>query len=285
MGDDEFLAQARENSALDVDLLLMEATALDRIALLTESERMVAPDAQARFLELLERRAQHEPIAYILGRREFYGRSFTVDPAVLIPRPETELLVECALRSVRELLGNGARKLLLIDVGTGSGAIIITTLLELNPDEAKRITAIAVDISEDALAIARANAAHFGVSPSFTQSNLLEAIGDLSNYDRLVIVSNPPYIEDAAKLPADVANYEPALALFGGDDGLRVVAELIEQSFSRLSKIPGALLFEIGSGQADKVVSLLPDCPAHECQLLEDLQGVRRVCSVRVGLN
>ena len=291
LGNDSYLAQSRTNSALDVDVLLSFVTGIDRVGLLTESEQEIDDTLATQFLKLIERRAAHEPVAYLTGVREFYGRDFVVSPAVLIPRPETELLVECAVRTLNDLLASAAHGILFLDIGTGSGAILLTTLLEVAARHGEaalsRIIAVGVDLSHDALAIATQNLHRLGCSQQnvwFVQGDLLSAVSELPNFDALLIVSNPPYIESAAVLPLDVACFEPALALFGGEQGLDLIAELIAQSFRRLSQIPGALLFEIGSGQADKVVSLLPECPAHVSQLLEDLHGVRRVCAVQVGI-
>lgn len=283
-GEDPYVLQSRANCSLDVDVLLGSVTGLDRVALITESERVVEPAVEAEFFQLIARRAQYEPIAYIVGEREFYGRSFRVTRDVLIPRPETELLVDQTLAAVRSLLESGVRRILLLDVGTGSGAIIVSVLLELEAQARERVSAIGLDISLAALEVARHNATRLGAKVEFLHSDLLSALADLRDAERLVIVSNPPYIESSAALPTDVAEYEPSLALFAGADGLAIISELLRQSFRRLSQIPGVLLFEIGSGQSDKVVSLLPDCPANNCQLLEDLQGVRRVCVIRVGI-
>ena len=280
--EDIFTLQSRANCALDVDVLLGAATGLNRVALLTESERTLDPANEAHFYELIARRAQHEPIAYLLGEREFYGRVFQVTPDVLIPRPETELLVE---HTVATIVAQNVERIALVDVGTGSGAILISVLLELEALGClQKVRPFGLDISPAALEVAKGNAASLGVRAEFLHSDLLSALPEFAGVERLVIVSNPPYIESGAALPKDVSRFEPSLALFGGEDGLSIVSELLQQSFRRLSQIPGVLLFEIGSGQSDKVVSLLPDCPAHECQVLEDLQRVRRVCVVRVGI-
>ncbi len=228
--------------------------------------------AAAGFTETLDgfitRRAAREPVAYLLERREFYGRPFRVGPDVLIPRPETELLVEAVLDTV------GDRSATIVDVGTGSGCIAITLALE-----AARGRVTATDISEAAIAIARANADALG-APAITwrHADLLE--GDAGPID--IIVSNPPYVpsRDAAGLSRDVRDHEPALALFAGPDGLDVVRRLIPQA-ARVLAADGTLFLEVGAGQWPAVTDLLGGAGFGEVVWHADLQGIARVVEAR----
>jgi release factor glutamine methyltransferase len=232
--------------------------------------------ADAVFLGALmawtKRRAAHEPVAYITGTREFYGRPFRVTPAVLIPRPETEGVVDEALRLARAADGRaiGAR-LRVVDVGTGSGCLAITLALERPNAE---ITA--TDVSPDALVVAADNASRLGATGiDFRRANLLDGLP--GPFD--LIVSNPPYIavSDRASLPADVRDYEPAAALFGGDDGLDVVRGLVAQTSTYLAP-NGHLVMELGAGQADAVRALIENTPGLTWRhVTPDLAGIPRV--------
>lgn len=227
-------------------------------------------DAEAAFSSqfdaLINRRATHEPVAYLLGTREFYGRPFTVRPGVLIPRPETELLVEVALEWAEAVEAH-----LLADVGTGSGCVAITLALE-HPG----LSIIATDRSPEALAIAKANAEALGASSAvdWRETDLLAGVtGPLD-----LIVSNPPYVpeRDRASLSSDVRDFEPSLALFAGDDGLDVVRRLIPQAISRL-RPGGALIMEVGEGQWPAVTALLEQAGCVSVDWHVDLQGIPRV--------
>ena len=228
-----------------------------------------------RFDVLVARRAAREPFAYIVGREEFWGRQFEVTPAVLIPRPETELIVEIAL----ELLpadGPGARPAAICDVGTGSGCLAVSIALE-RPHT--HVTAI--DISPSALVVASRNAERYGVA-----SRIDMRAGDL--FDRVsgtfdLVVSNPPYVaeRDRAAIQAEVGRYEPAGALFAGPDGLDTIRRLVDAAPAHLA--PGAhLVFEFGYGQADAVADLVGR--AFGLMLVEtrhDLQQIPRVAVAR----
>jgi release factor glutamine methyltransferase len=198
---------------------------------------------------LVARRAAREPIGYLTGVREFYGRAFLVTPAVLIPRPETELLVEDVLEAAASI-----PRARVCDVGTGSGCIAITVALE-RPDA----VVAATDASDAALSVARGNAVTLGATR--VQFVTADLFADEGPYD--VIASNPPYVAevDRASLDADVRDYEPASALFGGPDGLDVIRRLIPAAAARLA--PGGWLFvEIGAGQAEAVAALVDAAPA-----------------------
>jgi release factor glutamine methyltransferase len=233
--------------------------------------------ADAAFLGALtawtKRRAAREPVAYITGTREFYGRPFRVTPAVLVPRPETEGLVEEALRLVSgdgrgPATGAGLR---VVDVGTGSGCLAITLALEW---PAAAVTA--TDVSPDALAVAAENAARLGAARiDFRRTNLLDGLP--GRFD--LVVSNPPYIAlaDRASLPPDVRDHEPAAALYGGEDGLDVVRGLVAAAAARLAP-NGYLVMEIGAGQADAVRALVERTTGLAWRhVTPDLAGIPRV--------
>jgi release factor glutamine methyltransferase len=227
-------------------------------------------DADAPFTNqfdaLITRRATHEPVAYLLGTREFYGRPFAVQAGVLIPRPETELLVDVALEWA-EAIGAAT----IADVGTGSGCIAITLALE-QPG----LSIIATDRSSDALAIAKSNAGVLGAADaiSWHETDLLTGVnGPLD-----LIVSNPPYVpeRDRDSLSADVRDFEPPQALFAGADGLDVIRRLIPQAISRL-RPGGALIMEVGEGQWPAVTTMLEQAGAASVDWHVDLQGIPRI--------
>jgi release factor glutamine methyltransferase len=210
-------------------------------------------------------------VQYIIGQQEFYGLMLRVSPAVLIPRPETELLVEAVLaRTPSQRAAN------ILDVGTGSGAIAIALAHQL---PLARVTAI--DLSDEALAVARENASAHGVGERmrFLQSDLLEAVTG-ETFD--VVVSNPPYVpeSDRASLDRQVRDHEPGIALFAGADGLEIYKRLVPQARAALEPA-GLLAIEIGYGQRDAVATLLGAWAAVES--LDDLQGIPRVMLARKG--
>ena len=224
-------------------------------------------DFSARFLPLIDRRARREPVAYILGEREFYGRPFTVTRAVLIPRPETELVVEEALAYA------GQRPTAtIVDVGTGSGCIAVTLALEVS---GARI--VATDVSGPALEVARENARRLRADEriEFRRGEFLA--GSTTPVD--LIVSNPPYVGegDRARLPPEVADFEPAGALFAGPDGLDAIRALVSVAARALAR-GGALILEIGQGQADAVRTLIEATGALSVlRIRPDLQSIPRV--------
>ena len=231
-------------------------------------------DQQAAYDALVLRRAANEPIQYITGEQEFYGLSLRVTPAVLIPRPETELLVETVLAEVKRAGVKSALRIL--DVGTGSGAIAIALAHNL---PSARITA--VDLSGAALEIAASNAARHGLTEQihFIESDLLEELPpDGLPFD--VIVSNPPYVPaaDRASLHPQVRDYEPGVALFAGADGLDIYRRLIPQARAAL-RPNGLLALEIGHGQKEAVTALLSGW--NELRFVDDLQQIPRIALVR----
>jgi len=257
-----------DEADLDARVLAERILDWDTARYLTNANEEEPEEFAGRFEALVARRAGREPTAYIVGRREFCGVDFQVTPAVLIPRPETELIVEAALAAFSRSSG----AIDIADVGTGSGCLAVTLARER---PASRV--LATDISSDALDVARLNARRLGVA---SRVELLET--DLLNgvereFD--LIVSNPPYVpeHDRAQLQPEVRDYEPSRALFAGDDGLSVIRRLIDQVPGRL-KPEGRLIFEFGFGQADGIRTLLSNTRSMVLlDLRRDLQGIPRV--------
>jgi release factor glutamine methyltransferase len=247
----------------DAELILAHVLGCDQTALLTHPERMLSANEAERFETLLMRRLASEPVQYLTGTQEFFGLLLEVSPDVLIPRPETEHLVEAVLeRFDREANPR------IVDVGTGSGAIAVAIAHAL---PRSRVTA--VDFSPEALEVARRNAERHGVIDriSFLQSDLLAA-AEHAEFD--VVVSNPPYVADGEVLEPQVAHYEPHSALYAGPTGLEVYERLIPQA-SAVLKPRGWLMMEIGYGQLAALEALLGDW--REVSFVQDLQEIARV--------
>jgi release factor glutamine methyltransferase len=251
---------------VDNRILLCHALGLNRVGLITQSERTLTADEAARLAALFARRLAGEPVAYIVGRREFFGLDFEVGPAVLIPRPDTELLVELAL----ERMPARAR---LLDMGTGSGAIAVA-LAHARPDAAVS----ALDVSAAALAVARRNAAANGAAVRFLASDWFAALG-ADCFD--VIVSNPPYIASGDRhLSQGDLRFEPAGALTDHADGLAALRILVAGAPAHLAA-RGWLLMEHGYDQAAAVRALLAAAGYAEVQSWRDLAGIERVSGAR----
>jgi release factor glutamine methyltransferase len=257
----------RATAARDAELLLLHTLQIPRTTLIAHPDRELSADQHTAYENSIARRLHHEPIQYITGQQEFYGLTLRVTPAVLIPRPETEHLVEAVLKFLP-----ANKPLKIVDIGTGSGAIGIALAVHL-PQAA--ITAL--DISPEALAIAAANAREHNVANriQFLQSDLLSALDpEAETFD--AIVSNPPYVAetDRAALHPQVRDYEPATALFAGKTGLDIYRRLIPQAYNALK--PGGLLaLEIGHDQQDPIASLLQTW--HNLSFINDLQNFPRV--------
>jgi len=255
---------------LENRILLCEATGLTRVQLITQGDRALTPDEASRLDDLVARRLRGEPIAYIVGRREFFGLAFQVGPAVLIPRPDTELIVELSL----ERLPDDAPRLL--DMGTGSGAIAVA-VAHTRPDA----DVTALDVSPDALAVAQANAAANGARVRFLESSWFDALAAGETFD--VIASNPPYIAagDEHLVQGDL-RFEPVGALTDHADGLSALRIIIQGSARHLA--PGGwLLLEHGYDQAAAVRALLADAGFTDVQSWRDLAGIERVSGGRLG--
>jgi release factor glutamine methyltransferase len=258
-----------ERARRDADVLLMHTLKKSRAWLMAHGDELLSDELFLSYTELLERRRRGEPIQYITGETEFYGLSFRVTPEVLIPRPETEHLVE----KVIELAARFEQPRI-VDVGTGSGAIAVALAHEW-------LSAVitAIDLSSSALAIARENAKRNEVDLRFLDGDLLAPVaGECFE----IVVSNPPYVPsgDRATLSVEVREYEPALALFAGDDGLDVYCRLIPAAFGAL--VPGGYVaLEIGYGQSKAITELLAKAGFEQIEFVPDLQGIPRVASAR----
>jgi release factor glutamine methyltransferase len=250
-----------EDASLEGELLLRHTLKIDRVQLYIDLERELIPQQEETFRRLLERRLQGEPAAYITGRREFYGLDFEVNPAVLIPRPESELLVEKAL-SIAE-----NRPLFTIaDIGTGSGAIAVSLAVNL-----PHTVIYAADISAAALKVTRLNCLKHSVADRvrLLQGNLLEPLSEPVD----LIVANLPYVRESELNPG----LEPPLALDGGADGTESIEQLCRQAGDKL-KPGGWLLLEIGQGQREAVTAILHNIfPEGEVEVIPDLAGIDRV--------
>ncbi|MFZ7104901.1 MAG: peptide chain release factor N(5)-glutamine methyltransferase [Peptococcaceae bacterium] len=256
-----------KESRIETELLLAEVTGYSRARLLAYPEKIAAPGTVRLFSELIERRKAGEPLQYLLGRQNFMGLDFIVNPSVLIPRSDTEVVVEEAIKTAKETAG----PVKLLDLCTGSGAIAVSIAKYVPSAEV-----IGVDISAEALKVARLNAEANGVGDKVTF-----ICGDLFAYVQKlpfnIIVSNPPYISTAEMpdLPEDVKK-EPRLALWGGEDGLDFYRRIVNAAGAFLSK-PGHLLMEIGWQQGPAVLNLFTRAGFVNCQILKDWSGNERV--------
>jgi release factor glutamine methyltransferase len=268
-------AELRADAVRDALLLLLHTLGISRAALYADPSRTLRPEQQSQYDALIRRRLASEPIQYITGEQEFYGLAIRVTPAVLIPRPETEHLVESVLSEMKQTGLNRDARVDILDVGTGSGAIAIALAHHL-PNA--RVTAI--DISQAALEVAAANAAYHNLANRirFVNSDLLNALPAAENFD--AIVSNPPYVpaSDRDTLHSQVRDHEPATALFAGPDGLDIYRRLIPQARAAL-KASGLLALEIGHNQRDAIAALLNDWKA--VRFVDDLQRLPRVAIAR----
>jgi release factor glutamine methyltransferase len=246
-----------ETPRLDAELLLAAAMGVDRAVIVSDPGRGLDPDAARRFMDFAARRRQREPVAYILGSKGFRSIELAVDARVLIPRPETEHLVEAVLD-----LPHGAR---VCDVGTGSGAIALALKSE-RPD----LDVVATDTSAEALEVARANASALGLDVAFFACDLLDDVpGPLD-----AVVSNPPYVEDGAQLAPEIVRHEPALALRAGPDGLDVIRRLLPGAAAAGAPV---VALEIGAGQARAVRGLMGESGFDSVSVVRDLAGIERV--------
>jgi release factor glutamine methyltransferase len=254
---------------LTATALLAEILHKDRVYILTRPEELLAEEPLRRFREAVVRRARGEPLQYITGHQEFYGLDFLVTPDVLIPRPETEVIV------AEVLTRNRFPRPLIIDVGTGSGCIAVALAVHL---PTARI--LALDISQPALAVARQNAERHGVAGriEFLPSDLFCALREREPPVRAhFIVANPPYVADqeADTLPREVREYEPAVALFAGEDPLAFHRRLIHESPSFL--VPGGFLIcEMGYGHYPALLPLIAPSVWRRADVVRDLQGIER---------
>jgi release factor glutamine methyltransferase len=267
-------AKGVETAELDARLLAERAFDLSRLELVTRERDVPQPDALARFESFATRRLAGEPVMRILGEREFYGRPFRLGAATLVPRPETEALVDIGIEALSNLPAPR-----LLDLGTGTGCIAISLLAEL-----PRATGVAVDLSPDAIAVAEHNAERHGVADriAFRRGSWFEPLAAAERFD--LIVSNPPYIETAeiGRLDIEVREHDPLLALDGGPDGLAAYRAIARQA-ARFLVPGGALLLEIGWQQAEPVSDLLAAQGLGDIAVRRDLAGHDRVVMARRG--
>ena len=268
---DHFQAKGLDRPRLCAEMLLAHVLGTSRLKLYMHADRPASELERSAFRELVARAVRHEPVDYLVGQSPFYSLWFKVTPAVLVPRPSTEALVDHVLQHARRRPGFGAP--LIADVGTGSGVIAVTLAKHL---PGARV--LASDISDSALAVARENAQRHGVADriDFVQGDMLEPLrGKRVQY----LLSNPPYISDAEwqVVPANVKNYEPTGALRGGVDGLDYLAALIAGAREHLA-MPGQLVLEIAASQSESVLELTAKTPglAHE-HVLADHEALPRV--------
>ncbi|MBV8174894.1 MAG: peptide chain release factor N(5)-glutamine methyltransferase [Verrucomicrobia bacterium] len=268
-----FAKKQVEHPRLNIEHLLAEALGKNRIELYLEFDRPLSDRELEPLREKVRRRAEGEPLQHLLGHWDFFGRTFKTDRRALIPRPDTELLIEAVLK---KFLTRGANATRLVDVGTGSGILAITFALE-QPE----LEVVAVDISNDALALAHENAERLGVSDRivFRRSDLLDQIDGSFDW----IVANLPYVPtaDIRGLQREV-QFDPALALDGGEDGLAIVKRLLESIPGKIA-LNGVVALELGQGQAKTVSKFLARQNYRDISIMKDYQGVERVLIARYG--
>lgn len=259
---------------LNAELLLLFVLNRERAYLYAHPERELTPDEQSNFDEVIRERARGCPTQYITGHQEFWGLDLLVSPAVLIPRPETEHVVETVLELVKEYPFDGPGRLKLLDVGTGSGCIALALASELPHAEIH-----ACDISEEAMEIARVNAARLALGGRvlFRKSDLLSVYAG-EHFD--FVISNPPYVGecDADKVQKQVREFEPKIAVFSGREGMDIYRRLVPEAHEHL-RPGGWLVAEIGYSEEDNVRNLLAGWA--QIQVTPDLQGIPRVVAAR----
>jgi release factor glutamine methyltransferase len=259
-----------DDAAIDADVLARHVLGWDLARLLAHNREPASADFIERFEKAIGRRARREPVALITGHREFWGLDFIVTPDTLVPRPETEFIVEEALRQIPLEASTTV-----LDIGTGTGCLAVAIA-----SERPRCRIVATDISQGALMVARQNARTHGVGDRihFVRTDL--SSGVLARAD--VIVSNPPYVPDylTATLPPDVVRYEPDMALFGGGDGLAIIRRLFSDVDRNLTT-GGCVVMEFGFGQEEAVRSTAAAQGWHAETLIHDLQGIPRTIVLR----
>lgn len=264
-------------AALEARLLLAHAMNIEPTELLLEPDSIVSASQTAVFRRFMARRLTREPVAYIIGEREFYGLSFQVDKRVLIPRPETELLVETALAVASERSADGD-ELLIADVGTGSGCIVVSLAVHL-----QQTHFFGLDLSQEAVSLARSNAQQHGVDGriTFLDGDLLAPLPELVD----VIVANPPYVPapNVETIQPEIRLYEPRMAVEGGEQGLEVTRRLLAEAGKYL-RPRGTFLMETGHGQASEVVEAAKAAfpAAMGIDMVPDLAGIPRMLRVQL---
>lgn len=280
LGEGEFNAPL-----LDSQLLLCYVLNVDKIYTYTHKDEKVDSHSVDKFLKLIEKRKSGYPIQYILGKQEFMGLDFYVKEGVLVPRPDTEILVEYIIDLVKNKHFGDKDHIKIVDIGTGSGAITLSLAHYL-----KNAQVYSVDISNTALQVAAENSKRLGLEPkvTFLKGDLFEPLDELKLHKSIdIIVSNPPYIptRDIAGLQKEVAEYEPKLALDGGEDGLDFYRRIVDECHKYLSD-NGVLAMEIGYDQGPAVKKLLEDKKNRPCciEIIKDLAGHDRVVVFRKAI-
>ena len=270
---DDFRRRGIESPRFEAELLLAFALKTDRMHVIIEPARPLDEQELARYRDFIRRRRAGEPVAYIRGEKEFYGRLFHIDKRVLVPRPDTEILVQTALRRTTSSSMGGRY----LDLCTGSGCVAVTFARER-----PTCKVFAVDLSEGALAVAEDNAIRLGgvFQMAFLQGDLYEPLRVYPGLRFDLITANPPYISDPdfATLPADVRGFEPELALSGGRDGLDVMRRVVAGARERL-RSGGVLAVEMGAGQAEGVQALFAEAGFSDVAVDKDYGGHERVVS------
>jgi len=240
----------------------------NRVKLYTNYDKPLSEIEVERYRQMIKRRVKGEPVAYITGKKEFFGLQFKVTKDVLIPRPETELLVEHTLEIAEKIKDTFLK---IVDVGTGSGCIIITIAKLLK----KKAEFFATDISEKALNVAKENAKIHNVNIKFFKTDIMENLNETFT----IVVSNPPYIPfKDRRVEKNVIKYEPHTALYGGEKGTEVIEKLSQQAYKKL-KPGGYLIVEFGEGQGNMVEKIFKDTGFKNIKIIKDLSGKERVIS------
>ena len=275
-GSHKLDAAGIDQALLTAGLLLRFVLGVDRTYLLTRADEEIDQTRYRRYLSLIDRRAAGEPAQYLIGYQEFYGLDFVVSPDVLIPRSETEFLVERVLKLVDD---HPLESPLIVDVGTGSGCIAVTLAVKL-----QQARVIATDVSRSALQIASTNAANHGVTDriDFLEGDLLDPLDSRSVDAVDIVASNPPYVEERSRdeLQREVRDWEPQSALFGGADGLDFYRRLVIEA-RRYLKADGHLVLEVGYGQLDAIGEMLPGLGWEVIDVIRDLQDIPRVLTLQ----
>ena len=275
---DDFRARGLESPRLEAELIVAFALGITRVDVIVRGDRTLTPPELARLRELVKRRRAHEPMAYLRGEREFYGRVFKVDRRVLVPRPDTETLVDVALARTPDF----ALDRRVLDLCTGSGCVAITLARQRPTTDV-----VATDVSADALAVARENAVRLGAyNVSFLHGDLTKALeGARLPWSPLrfeLIVSNPPYIAtgECDRLMPDVRDFEPRVALDGGPDGLDFYRRIAQDAPPLLAR-EGVLAVEVGAGEAHDVAALFAAAGLRDVEITRDLGRIERVVAGR----
>ncbi len=266
-GESKFSQYNIENPRLNIGIIIEEVTGVKRLSLPIFYQQELSSEQVSQIRDMIARRCQNEPIQHILGYTEFYGFKFKVSPHVLIPRPETEYLIE----TIQHFVSKPHR---ILDIGTGSGAIAIT-LKKIFPEA----EVVALDISPEALKVAQENALLNKVEITFIQADIYSE--EIGKFD--LLVSNPPYVteEEYDQLPLEVKHFEPIQALVGSESGLFFYRKILELASSILNH-PAAIFFEIGEHQAQDIKKIASSYNLNQLEVIQDLAGKDRIIHVKV---